>query len=220
MENSQGRPTTRQERNAETEAALKSAARDQFLQRGYLNTKITDITSAAGRSTGSFYDHFASKEALLHSLLTDMQRAASSELNPGEHPREHDLTDRAVLREHLAVTWHVMRSNLSVMIALFESSLSEGPASGRAWSRLVDDTDVLREHLGYLRDSGRTLPGEPTLVAAAMGGMLAMLAYSITPSSEGVPAEDTTVDTLTDLLLHGLTGPPKEAVPQRTDLRS
>ena len=197
----------RQDKAAETQQALKAAAGRQFLERGYLNTKITDITAAAGRATGSFYDHFASKEDLLQSLLADMQGEASTRINGQQHPPDHDLTDRAQLRAHLAVAWSVMRSNLPVMVALFESSVSQSPGSGQAWQRLSEDTAMLRQHLEYLRDKGNQLPGDPALVAAAMGGMLSMLAYAMLPSDAAGFADEEVIDTVTDLLLAGLRGP-------------
>ena len=210
----------RKEMAAETEAALKAAALRQFAERGYLNTKITDITATAGRAAGSFYQHFASKEELLAALLADMGRQAGAAFD-GDHP-PHDLTDPAQLREHLAVGWGVMRDNRPVMNALLESALAAGPASGMLWERLTADTSVLREHLEYLRDQGHPLPGDPALIAAAIGGMLSMLAYALLPASPGPAAPDAAaagepadpdaqiLDTLTGLLLHGLAGPATE----------
>ncbi len=61
-----------------------------------------------------------------------------------------------------------------------------------------------------LRDRGHTLPGDPTLVAAAMGGMLAMLGYAMPPSGGSVASgysDDEVLDTVTTLLLVGLRGP-------------
>ena len=232
----------RKARAAQTESALKEAARRQFAERGYLNTKITDITAAAGRATGSFYEHFSSKEDLLQALLADMHGQGRAELAGAElagdgvagdgHP-PHDLAAPGQLRDHLAVGWQVMRDNRPVMTALLEAAMTAGPASGALWDRLAQDTVVLREHLEYLRDQGRPLPGDPALMAAAMGAMLSMLAYALLPADPdgtalsggtAVPhgatgAGDTAVpggtgysdtqvlSTLTNLLLHGLAAP-------------
>jgi AcrR family transcriptional regulator len=193
----------RAEKAAETADALKRAAREQFLQRGYLNTKITDITAAAGRATGSFYDHFAGKEELLQALLADMHDAARQDVVE-QHPADHDLTDPEQLRTHLAAAWQVMRDNLPVMVAVFESAMVQ-PGSGHVWERLTSDTAMLREHLERLQLDGRPLPGTPELVGAAMGGMLSMLAYALLPAGAGY-SDDEVVDTLTALLHSGLAG--------------
>jgi AcrR family transcriptional regulator len=205
---------TRKAQAAETGEALKAAARREFAERGYLNTKVTDITAAANRATGSFYQHFASKEELLQALLADMQEQASATFDDGGHP-PHDLTDPAQLRDHLAVGWGVMRDNRPVMTALFESAMAAGPASGALWDRLAADTGVLREHLEFNQSRGDALPGDPALIAAAIGGMLAMLAFALLPADPDAPvpggrpgySDEQILGSLTSLLSYGLAGP-------------
>lgn len=207
----------RQVRAAETQAALKAAARRLFAERGYVNTRITDITAAAGRATGSFYDHYTSKEELLQALLADMNAQASRAMSgqgeaggdPAGHAADHDLADPGTLREHVAVAWQVFEDHLPVMVALFQSTVSGDLATGAAWRSLAGETAVFREHLEAARDAGRHVPGDPELVAAAMGGMLSMLAFAVLTAGPEAPRASSAeiVDTLTSLLLHGLAGP-------------
>ncbi len=191
---------------AETRTALLDAARGLFSERGYLNTKITDITAAAGRATGSFYEHFADKEELLQALLADLEAAADAHMADRDHPKDHDLTDRGQLRDHLDISWTVMREHRPVTVALFQSMIAADPASGRAWRDLIGQTATLRDHLEYLRERDHPLPGDPQLIAAAIGAMLATLNYAM-PTADRRD-DDRVVDALTDLLLYGLTGPP------------
>jgi AcrR family transcriptional regulator len=196
----------RKERAADTEAALKEAASRQFVEHGYLNTKIVDITRVAGRATGSFYEHFTSKDDLLRALREDMNRQASQLIAGQQHPRDHDLGDWSQLRAHLAVAWQVMRAHLPVILAVFESAMASGQDRGQFWQQLLTDTGILREHLEYLREQGRPLPGDPALVAAAMGGMLSMLAYTTLPTGASGFSDDEIIDTLTNLLHSGIGG--------------
>jgi AcrR family transcriptional regulator len=62
---------TQQERHAETRRRLLSAARAVFAEKGYENASVAEVVRRAGRAQGSFYLHFANKEAVLQALLND-----------------------------------------------------------------------------------------------------------------------------------------------------
>jgi hypothetical protein len=118
------------------------------------------------------------------------------------------------------VTWRVFREHLPVLVAQTQAMIADDPGRGRAWHSLTGQTSDFRQHLEYLRDRGDTLPGDPTLVAAAMGALLGMLGYAVMTSPDAPYGDDEVVDTLTSLLLHGLAGPHGgQATPRDRDQR-
>ncbi len=185
-----------------TRADLLAAAKRLFAERGYLGTKITDITAEAGRAVGSFYTHFSDKEELLAVLRTEVDEAVirHRESLGGPGPAGHDA-----VREHVTACWTAMRTNRSAVVALVQSAIAAAPASGRFRQELAARTTSLRTQLEDLRDRGEPLPGDPQLIAAAVGVMLAGLNHALPVA--GAPEDGRITDAITDLVLYGVTGP-------------
>nr|WP_238356803.1 TetR/AcrR family transcriptional regulator [Kribbella italica] len=193
---------SRKEKAAGTEAALKQAAREVFAERGYLNTKITDITAAAGRATGSFYNHFAGKEELLEALLTDLLAEADTVvLEDAEHSA--DFSDRAAIRWHVAMFWRFYQRHLPEMVALKQASMVD-PVLGRRLQQLMADDDAhLVEHFAHLPTD------DPTLHISAMNALMEGFAYQwlvVNAAAGRTIADDEAIELLTDLLHHGFAG--------------
>ncbi|WP_313675134.1 TetR/AcrR family transcriptional regulator [Mycolicibacterium sp.] len=62
-------PTNTAPGAAATRQRLLDAAVDLFIETGYFATNLTDITSRASVTTGAFYHHFASKEAIAMAIV-------------------------------------------------------------------------------------------------------------------------------------------------------
>ncbi|WP_419999882.1 hypothetical protein [Streptomyces boninensis] len=137
---------------------------------------------------------------------------AGTEIGAAGHAVDHDLTDPDQLREHLALSWRMIREHLPVVAAMMQTNLAGPPAEGRAWASLAAETVAFRDHLEWLRGRGHHLPGEPELVAAAMGAMVSMVGYAVITAGEDGPGagDDEIIDSLTALLLYGLAGPGAE----------
>ncbi|AWS44278.1 TetR/AcrR family transcriptional regulator [Streptosporangium sp. 'caverna'] len=225
-ETRQGPPAggTRKAKAAATEAALKAAALRVFERSGYINAKVTDITTEANRSAGSFYSHFPHKEALLEALLADWIEEMGDELTA--HTMVHDLTNREHLRWHVAVVWGTYGRRRPVLIALQQAALSSEAFAQRMLELRYEETAMLRAHLDDMRAKGVPLAGRSAVLASAVLALLEQFCRvwlleggdPITPEL----SDDEAIDTVTDLLLYGLTGPPadwRSAVPSDGDGR-
>ena len=130
-----------------------------FARSGYHGAKITDITTEAGRSAGSFYKHFAGKDDVLRALLADWLAQAGAEL--AADPSGDDLSQEPALRARVAAYWHTYRAHLPEIRALGEAAQVD-PAFAESLAAMRHaGLATMRRHLERLRDAGHTLPGDP-----------------------------------------------------------
>ncbi|NMO36849.1 TetR/AcrR family transcriptional regulator [Streptomyces sp. GMY01] len=180
---------------ADTRAALLAAARRLFATRGYLNTKITDITAEAGRSAGSFYTHFAGKEELLEALLAEVSEAGDRQAGRPEH--KADFTDPQAIRDHVAGYARVYREHAATMLALQQAALVDENFARtlRHWRRT--QFEDLRGHLSHIPD----LPASPDVALTLLASMFDSLGQ-LWPD---IP-EDEAVEVITRFAYRALNG--------------
>jgi AcrR family transcriptional regulator len=193
----------RRQQAAQTEAELKAAAIRVFDRLGYLNTKITDITAEAGRAAGSFYTHFANKEALLEALLADLlAEGDASALAPGHGD---DFRDRDAVRYHVAMYWNFYRRHRTVIVALQQAATVDAAFARRQQEMLEPDLGHIADHL-----AGLALPGDPLVVASIFSTLVSTFAAMW--QSGGGPdlgrelSDDEAIETLTSFVHAGLGG--------------
>jgi AcrR family transcriptional regulator len=192
---------TRKQQAAQTEAELKAAAIRVFERVGYLNAKITDITAEAGRATGSFYKHFASKERLLESLLADLLAEADASADLAGHP--DDFRDREAVRWHVAVFWTFYGRHRAVMSALQQAAIVDEEFARRSREMLEPD---LRHIAGHL--AGLDLPAEPLAAASFFTTTLSAVAAGWFAGTVPAAGEPEIIESLTTFLHQGLGGRP------------
>ncbi|WP_203834774.1 TetR/AcrR family transcriptional regulator [Winogradskya humida] len=199
----------RRQQAAQTGAELKAAAVRVFARLGYLNTKITDITAEAGRAAGSFYTHFANKEALLESLLSDLlAQGDASTLTEGH---SHDFSDRDAVRWHVASYWNFYRDHRVVMDALQQAAIVDPEFARRSRELSEPDLHHMADHLIRARDAGFVLPGDPLVLAAAytalLSGFASMWQGGVGSDLGRALSDDEAIETLTSFIYAGIGGP-------------
>lgn len=198
----------RKEKAAETETALKAAARRVFARKGYLNTKITDITAEAGRAAGSFYNHFAGKEELLEALLADI--AASGDESAMTEGHLSDFSDPAAVRWHVSQYWDFYKEHASTMQALRQAAMVND-AFGRTLASFgATQSADLNGHLAHVTAAGMRLPASTELSIAMMYQLVDSFAqmWLLDPAPAGwtPPTDEEAIEALTRFVYRGFTG--------------
>ncbi|MEV6276569.1 TetR/AcrR family transcriptional regulator [Nocardia sp. NPDC051832] len=194
---------SRQEKAAETQQALKAAATRVFAERGYLNTKITDITAAAGRAAGSFYNHFASKEELLQALLQDLADAGDERAESADH--NPDFSDPEAVRYHVAGYWTFARAHAPVLRAVNQAAIVNDDFARMIGQFAVQQRADIADHVAGFPAKGLRLPSTPDATLA----MMFLLVQSLLQAVEEGTVELTdqqAIEGLTRFVYRGITG--------------
>lgn len=125
------RPTT--ERGRRMRARLLAAAREVFERDGFLDARVTDISSAAGVAHGSFYTYFRSKTEVFRALVAGTMDELYDSLGAGGDATSRDRlaadrTSDAVARIDRANRRFVaMYRHNTALMALFEQVTTFDP---------------------------------------------------------------------------------------------
>jgi AcrR family transcriptional regulator len=171
------------------------AAKRLFATRGYLNTKVTDITAEAGRAAGSFYTYFAGKEELLAALLEELASASDEYADEAAH--KSDFSDPDAIRFHVSAYWRVHREHAATMLALRQAALVDETFARTLSGFRRAQLDDIRDHLDHVA----SLPASPEISLLAWAAMLESLVL-MWPGEPG----DEAVETITRLVYRALNG--------------
>lgn len=189
-----------------TRANLIAAARTIFERDGLLESRVSDITSEADVSLGTFYNYFVSKEQVFEEVVAEVNEAML-------HPLTGRQTEGAV-RNIEDVPAMIERNNRAYLEAYREQAefmrRFEEAAHVHEQFRALRLARASRfatrnaRTIAWLQESGHADPSlNPRYVAMALSGMVGRLAHDVFVLGQDVPFEDL-VFTLTRLWLNAL----------------
>lgn len=172
-------PTTA--RGLRTRAALVTAARIVFERDGFLGSRLTDITSEARCSTGTFYTYFTSKDDIFAAVLIaaqdDMLHPGSAHV-AGEDPAAViEASNRAYL---VAYVRNAKLMALMRQVATIDARFEE---LRRKRSAMFAHRNARR--IAELQAQGLADPAlDPLLTSYALSGMVSRMAMDVLVTGE------------------------------------
>ncbi|MGN6169576.1 MAG: TetR/AcrR family transcriptional regulator [Solirubrobacteraceae bacterium] len=194
---------TQTERSAATQAALRTAARRLWGERGYAAVSTPEIADAAGVTRGAMYHQYADKSKLFLAVLEDVEAEVIERLAAGVAVAK-PKTPAAALRI-AADAWIEIASEPDVrQLVLLDAPSVLGWAGFREIS-LRYGLGMTEQLLNAAIESGELKPQPVRPLATIMTGALDEAAMSIA-NAEDPDTEKTEVRAVVNNLIDGLLG--------------
>ena len=184
-------------RRERTRTELLAAATRVLAEKGLDQTKVSDIAAAADVGVGTFYLHFADKEALFDAVVDDTVRRLKATVDDA---RARAREPRAKIVATNRAFFRFAHDNREVFKIVFGHAAAYNDLIRRAQSLFIADIEK-EVRQGIAAGAFAQLP--PALVAQAVVGMATQV-ISWWTENDSVPIE-TLIETTTTLALHGIT---------------
>jgi AcrR family transcriptional regulator len=188
-----------QRRREKTRHELLTAAKKTLAEKGFHNTKITDIAQAANIGVGTFYLYYETKEVLFLELVKETAPALREEI---ERARATMTSPTEKMRVATLTFFRFAQANRELFKIIFGHGNTFNTLLRQVYETFVTDA-IERITDGIQQQAFRPLP--PPVVANALVGMSAQV-VSWWIEQDQLSAEEM-ADTMTDFIFHGLTWP-------------
>ena len=101
-------------------ATIFEAGRELFLQKGFKDVNVSDITKAAGVGVGTFYNYYPSKEELFLAIFIEENQKAKESVVGALDTNENPMF---LMKAYIAHNMNIMRNN-RILKEWYNSSIS------------------------------------------------------------------------------------------------
>ncbi|PEG61905.1 TetR/AcrR family transcriptional regulator [Mycolicibacterium boenickei] len=174
-------------RGRQTQAAIDNAARAVVARKGILATTISDIASEAGRSAASFYNYYASKEAMVREWAWRFRNEARERALPATAP---NLTNWERCHQAAAAHWMTYRHRLAEIISVSQMAMIDDDFA-EYWDEICQlPIAMITEMVKHAQQQGFCPDDDAHLTAVALVSMLNQFCYVKLSGGRDATADD------------------------------
>lgn len=191
-------------RGRATALAFEEAARRVIAEKGFLAATVADIAAEAGRSIGSFYNYYESKEELLSIWATQYRDLAHAR---SKHPR--DITAKESVEFAVRAHWSTFSEHIAEMIGVSQMATTD-PNFARHWRDLRQDAIAeIADAIERAQQRGYAPGLDPLLAASAIVAMMNQFCFVwLAQDGDGPPGTEldpeAAIATMTELWYRGI----------------
>ncbi len=201
------RTMTKEERRGQ----IVAAAREEFFEKGYHNTSVSDIVGKCGVAQGTFYLYFKSKREIFGHLLSLFIESIYSAFfisGAGEVNTQEDVKDRfnEVSRRAVAM---LKKNNDLARLFMLEAAAREPGFEDEVYGFYEELIKRTAENLQIWMDKGLLRKADPLAIAHCVVGMVERLALQQV-SGKVAGDFDKMVDEIVKFELYGILAAPEK----------